>query len=53
MKIYCAHHANSSIQDLNLEIGSKSEPKIYKIQALTLDVGSIAALTFGYLNPEV
>ena len=25
----------------------------YKIQALNLDVGSTAALTFGYLNPEV
>ena len=53
LKIYCAHHANSSIQDLNLEIVSKSEPKIHKIQRLNLDIVSTAALTFGCLNPEV
>ena len=27
-----------SIQDLNLEIASKSEPKIYKIQCLNRDI---------------
>ena len=31
---------------LNLEIGSKSEPKIYKIQCLNLDIACTAALTF-------
>ena len=46
LKIYCAHHANSSIQDLNLEIVSKSEPKIHKIQRLNLEIACTAALTF-------
>ena len=31
---------------LNLEIGSKSEPKIYKSQCLNLDIACTAALTF-------
>ena len=41
------------IQDLFLDLVSKSEPKIHKIQRLNLDLVSTAALTFGCLNPEV
>ena len=37
-EIYCAHHAHTSIQALNLEIASKSEPNIYKIQCMNLDI---------------
>ena len=39
--------AGHSIQDLNLDLVSKSEPKIHKIQRLNLDLVSTAALTFG------
>ena len=39
--------------DLNLDLVSKSEPKIHKIQRLNLELVSTGALTFGCLNPEV